>query len=186
MCRWDGKKSTREVIDPEFGSRPTIFIKNTCLRHRLFYPVFMTGMVSVSGYRFKNRYLSPFLTGAFGPFSSSVAKGTPTHFFSILSDTLASFSSGHLPVFIAKYILRYSNFLFGDVEAKRFQLISTTNLFGDIETMGSCDNSVSTIIIRECTSYHFPNWNIPYDIKNNEISVQWQHKNHALLTNWGR
>ena len=86
-----------------------------------------------------------------------IAKGTPTHFFSILSDTLASCSSGHLPVFIAKYILRYSNFLFGDVEAKRFQLISTTNLFGDIETMGSCDNSVSTIIIRECTSYHVPN-----------------------------
>ena len=36
-------------------------------------------MVSVSGYRFKNRYLSPFLTGAFGPFSSSVHMQCPWH-----------------------------------------------------------------------------------------------------------
>ena len=41
MCRWDGKKSIRETTDPEFESRPTIFAKNTSLRHRLFYPVLM-------------------------------------------------------------------------------------------------------------------------------------------------
>ena len=41
MCRRDGKKSTRETLDPEFESRPTIFANNTSLRHRLFYPVLM-------------------------------------------------------------------------------------------------------------------------------------------------
>jgi len=50
MCRWDGKKSTRKTTDPEFESRPTIFAKNTSLRHRLFYPVLM-GVTFGLGFR---------------------------------------------------------------------------------------------------------------------------------------
>ena len=42
MCRRDGKKSTRETLDPEFESQPTIFAKNTSLRHQFFYLVLMT------------------------------------------------------------------------------------------------------------------------------------------------
>ena len=42
MCRRDGKKSTCEATDPEFEFRPTIFAKNTSLRHQFFYPVLTT------------------------------------------------------------------------------------------------------------------------------------------------
>ena len=74
MCRWDWKKCTREARKPEFKSRPTIFDKNTSLRHRFFYPVLVTETFSLSFWvpvvepvpkAFINRYQKPF-------FSSSV------------------------------------------------------------------------------------------------------------------
>ena len=73
MCRRDGKKDTRETRDSVFESCPTTFAKKilaigTGSFTRCSWPWLL---VSVSGYRFKNRYLSPSPTGAYGHFSSS-------------------------------------------------------------------------------------------------------------------
>ena len=74
MCRWDGKKCTCE--DERFWVRippPTTFAKKilalgTSYSIRCSWPWLL---VSVFGYRFKNRYFSPSPTGAYGQFSSS-------------------------------------------------------------------------------------------------------------------
>ena len=77
MCRWDGKKSTRETTDPEFESRPTIFAKNTSLRHRLFYPVLMAVTFGLDFRVLIQKPVRPFLTGVFGPFSSKFMSYEP-------------------------------------------------------------------------------------------------------------
>ena len=81
MCRRDGKKDTRETRDSVFESCPTTFAKKilaigTGSFTRCSWPWLL---VSVSGYRFKNRYLSPSPTGAYGHFSSSVLRPFTTH-----------------------------------------------------------------------------------------------------------
>ena len=68
------RKVLLKTRDLEFESYPNHFCqKNTSLRHRLFYPVLMTVTFGL-GFRVpvQKPVPKPFLTGAFGPFSSSV------------------------------------------------------------------------------------------------------------------
>ena len=76
MCRRDGKKGTCEARDPKFESWPTIFAKNIALGTSSFTRCWWSRLlVSVTGYRFKNWYLWPLLTGTYRLFSSSEYEG---------------------------------------------------------------------------------------------------------------